>query len=56
MTQGLGQIERDLDRGGVALLLYEEAVAICREEGEGFALRTYRATVGDIHQEQGRQD
>jgi tetratricopeptide (TPR) repeat protein len=36
--KGLGQIERDLGRGDAARPLYEEAVAICREEGDPLTL------------------
>ena len=42
--KGLGQIERDQDRGDAALPLYEEAVVISREEGDPAPARACGAT------------
>src|SRR5690348_5778463 len=46
--KGLGQIERDLDRGGTAAPLYEEAVALCRDEGDLLLLAHTIRHLGDI--------
>src|SRR5437870_8756217 len=54
--KGLGQIERDLENGVAALALYEEAVALCRIEGDALMLAHTVRHVGDIHQEGGRDD
>jgi len=51
--KGLGQIERDLDRGSAALPLYGEAVAICREHGDALLLAHTVRHVGDIHRDAG---
>ncbi len=52
--KGLGQIERDQDRGDAARLLYEEAAAICRGEGDALALAHTIRHLGDIHRDAGR--
>jgi tetratricopeptide (TPR) repeat protein len=54
--KGLGQIERDLNRGEAALPLYEEAAAICREVGVPLMLAHTVRHVGDIHRDGGRAD
>jgi tetratricopeptide (TPR) repeat protein len=53
--KGLGQIERDLGRGEVALQLYNEAVAICRAVDNPLLLAHTVRHVGDIHQDAGRR-
>ena len=53
-SRGLGQIERDLGRGEAARPLYEEAVALCRDEGDPLALAHTVRHLGDIHQDAGR--
>ena len=50
----LGQIERDLGRGDAARPLYEEVVAICREEGDPLMLAHTVRHLGDIHRDAGR--
>ena len=52
--KGLGQIERDLGRGEIALELYDEAVTICRDTGDALLLAHTIRHVGDIHQDAGR--
>ncbi len=54
--KGLGQIERDLNRGDAALVLYEEAVAICRGEDDALALAHTIRHLGDIHRNAGRME
>ena len=53
-SSALGQIERDLGRGDAARPLYEEAVAICREEGDPLLLAHTIRHLGDIHRNIGR--
>jgi tetratricopeptide (TPR) repeat protein len=50
----LGQIERDLHSGDVALQHYEEAAAIYRAEGDALKLAHTVRHLGDIHGEDGR--
>jgi tetratricopeptide (TPR) repeat protein len=54
--KGLGQIERDMNRGAAALPLYEEAVAISREEDDLLILAHTLRHVGDIHRDAGRAE
>ena len=54
--KGLGQIERDLERGDAARPLYEEAVALCRAEDDPLQLAHTVRHLGDIHQDGGRLD
>jgi tetratricopeptide (TPR) repeat protein len=54
--KGLGQIERDLNKGDAALAFYEEAVALCREHGDALLLAHTVRHLGDIHQDAGRDD
>ena len=52
----MGQIERDLNNNDAALRLYEEAVAICREEGDALMLAHTVRHIGDIHQDARRDE
>ena len=52
--KALGQIERDLRHDQTARALYEEAVALCREDGHGLALAHTIRHLGDVHQDAGR--
>jgi tetratricopeptide (TPR) repeat protein len=52
----LGQIERDLRSGDVALGHYEEAAAIYRAEGDALKLSHTVRHLGDIHREDGRAE
>ena len=52
----LGQIERDLQHGDVAIRLYEEAAAIYRTTGDALKLAHTIRHIGDIHQDAGRGD
>jgi tetratricopeptide (TPR) repeat protein len=52
---GLGQVERDLGHGELALPLYEEAVAICRTLGDVLTLAHTVRHLGDIHRHAGRR-
>jgi tetratricopeptide (TPR) repeat protein len=54
--EGLGQIERDLGCGHAALPLYEEAVRICRHNGDALRLAHTIRHLGDIHQDAGRAE
>src|SRR5258706_3800146 len=54
--KGIAQIERDLDRAAHALLLYEEAVSVCRELGDPLLLAHTLRHLGDLHHDDGRDD
>ena len=54
--KGLGQIERDLGRSDLALVLYGEAVDICRTINDPLTLAHTVRHLGDIHRESGRPD
>ena len=50
----LGRIERDLGQSDAALVLYQEAATIYREQGNALKLAHTVRHVGDIHQDAGR--
>jgi tetratricopeptide (TPR) repeat protein len=52
--KALGQVERDMGNPEVALPLYEEAVAIYRDQGQPLALAHTIRHVADIQQDLGR--
>lgn len=52
--KGLGQIERDRGDLRAALHLYQEAVAVCREDDDVLWLAHTVRHVGDIQQDMGR--
>ena len=52
--KALGQIERDMGQGEAALLLYDEAVTLCRAEADPLLLAHTVRHVADIHRNAGR--
>jgi tetratricopeptide (TPR) repeat protein len=50
----LGRIERDLGQSDAALVLYQEAATIYREQGNALKLAHTVRHMGDIHQDAGR--
>jgi tetratricopeptide (TPR) repeat protein len=52
--KALGQIERDLGRADAAGSLYQEALALCREDGEPLAVAHTVRHLGDLHRGAGR--
>jgi tetratricopeptide (TPR) repeat protein len=54
--KGLGQIARDAGNLKQALLLYEDAVKLCREVEDALLLAHTIRHVGDIHQDMKRDD
>lgn len=51
--KGLGQVERDLGRGGLALALYQEAAELCLANEDLSGLAHTLRHLGDLHQDAG---